>query len=284
MRYFVKDIVEYLSDEFGGVWLGNDSHLYDSISRINTDQSAAAGDLSWISTQQYEMRPLSVYEFAGSLLIAPIKEFTKTLPVVTCESPKLAFIFTVNKYFGTEESNFHDGIGENVSISNNVRIAPYTVIDNAVIGNNVRIGANCSIGLMGFGYEKDDTGKYWRFPHLGKVIIEDDVEIGSNVCIDRGAIGDTVIGRGTKIDNLVHVAHNVRIGNNCLVIANSMIGGSTIIGDNTWVAPSVSILDHRNIGESSILGMGAVIIRDVKDFDIVVGNPAKVLWREKHDA
>ena len=92
---------------------------------------------------------------------------------------------------------------------------------------------------------------YWRFPHIGGVEIEDRVEIGSNTCIDRGSIGNTIIGSGVKIDNLVHVAHNVVIGSNSIVIANSMIGGSTCIGSGVWVAPSVSIINQICIDDSA---------------------------------
>ena len=103
------------------------------------------------------------------------------------------------------------------------------------------------------------------------------MEIGSNTCIDRGAIGNTEIGSGTKIDNLVHIAHNVVIGVNCLLIANSMIGGSAVVGKNVWIAPSAALKNQVEIGENSLIGMGAVVIRDVAPGLTIAGNPAKTL-------
>ena len=151
---------------------------------------------------------------------------------------------------------------------------------NCTIAAGVRIGCNCTIGLPGFGYEKDQAGAYWRFPHLGGVRIEADVEIGSNTCIDRGSLGDTVIGRGCKIDNLVHVAHNVVLGNNAVVIANTMLGGSVTIGAGAWVAPSVTIMNQATIGAGATLGLGAVVLKDVAPGQVIVGNPGKVLEKK----
>ena len=112
---------------------------------------------------------------------------------------------------------------------------------------------------------------------MGRVIIEDDVEIGSNTCIDRGGLGDTVLCRGVKVDNLVHIAHNAHVGINSMLIANSMIGGSANIGGNVWVAPSVSILNQLNINNYAVIGMGTVVLKDVAEGEIIVGNPGKPL-------
>jgi UDP-3-O-[3-hydroxymyristoyl] glucosamine N-acyltransferase len=168
-------------------------------------------------------------------------------------------------------------IGPRVELGNDVDIGPNSCLANTSVGNGTRIGANCSIGLPGFGYARDPSGKWVRFPHLGGVRIEDGVEIGSNTCIDRGSIGDTVVRRGAKIDNLVHIAHNCDIGEDAVVIANAMIGGSTTVGRGSWIAPSAAINNKLRIGEGVIVGTGAVVIRDVSDETTVVGNPAKSL-------
>lgn len=163
-------------------------------------------------------------------------------------------------------------IGDNVSIDHN------TVIKrNTLIGHNVTIGANCTIGGVGFGYEKDEAGNYQLIPHLGNIKIKNNVEIGNNTCIDRAVIGSTIIDNNVKIDNLVHIAHGVVVNENTVVIANAMIGGSTVIGKNCWIAPSGTVINKINIGDNSLVGIGAVVIRNVDKNVVVVGNPAKVL-------
>ncbi len=151
-------------------------------------------------------------------------------------------------------------IGENVVIKNNVVIE-----DNVIIGNNVVIESGTVIGKDGFGYSKNPlTNEYIKFPHKGKVIIEDDVEIGANTCIDRGALSDTIIKKGSKIDNLVHIAHNVEIGENSIIIAGSVIGGSTKVGKNSWLAPSVTLRNGIDIGENVVVGLGSVVTKDLE--------------------
>lgn len=163
-------------------------------------------------------------------------------------------------------------------ISENVFIFGHNhIYDNVTIGKNVRIHAGTVIGADGFGYERNESGELEKFPHLGGVLIDDDVEIGSNTCIDRGVLGNTWIKSGAKIDNLVHVAHNVIIGKHAAVIANAMIGGSTKIGDYSWVAPSASLRDTITIGRHSTVGLGAVVTKNIPDNEIWTGNPARLL-------
>lgn len=181
----------------------------------------------------------------------------KTLILVP--RPRLAFMKVANEFFPWREVS---------------EIHPTAVISNAKIGKNVRIGAGTVIGGEGFGYMPDEDGELIQFPHIGGVIIEDDVEIGANVCIDRGALGDTIIGRGTKIDNLVHVAHNVKIGKNCQIICLVGVGGSVEIGDNSFVGISACIKNQIKIGKNVMVGMGAVVVKDVPDNITVAGNPA----------
>lgn len=300
-----QDIMSYLSNQTDLTvkWYGNDEQLDNEVHHLQTDIDALPGDLAWISFKQSNIRTDAIEKFQGSLLITPLGINIGTYPVIGCSKPKLAFILTVNHFFfDRAEIKWPDEgrtiandaiIGNNVSLASgviigsrvvieeNVEVGPNTVIANTHIHKNVKIGANCSIGLSGFGYDADEDGKYWRFPHTGEVIIHEDTEIGSNTCIDRGSIGDTLIGRGVKIDNLVHVAHNVEIGENSLIIANAMLGGSVIIGANGWVAPSVSIMNQTAIGNSSVIGLGAVVLKDVEDHSVMVGNPAKLLRKNK---
>jgi UDP-3-O-[3-hydroxymyristoyl] glucosamine N-acyltransferase len=150
------------------------------------------------------------------------------------------------------------------------------------IHDNAKIGANCTIGGVGFGYELDEEKKYVLLPHLGNVVLKSFVEIGNNTCIDRAVMGSTILEENVKVDNLVHIAHGVVIGKNSLIIANSMIAGSTKIGENVWVAPSVSILNKKTISDNSYIGMGAVVIKDVKENETIVGNPGKALVKSEN--
>lgn len=139
----------------------------------------------------------------------------------------------------------------------------------------ITVGGGCVIGDYGFGFEYDEKGILLQMPHLGGVIIEDGVQIKNCVCIDRGVIGDTVIGEGTKIDNLVHVAHNVKIGKHCLIVAGAIIGGSVEIGDHSFIGMNCAIKQKVKIGKNCIIGAGAVILKDVPDNEIWIGNPGR---------
>lgn len=173
----------------------------------------------------------------------------------------------------------HSSVGRGVRIGEGTWIGPGVhIYPDVVIGADCSINANTVVGTDGFGYER--AGEEWvKIPHLGSVVVEDDVEIGACTTIDRGTFGDTVIGRGARIDNLVHVAHNVRVGPGAMVIALSMIGGSVDIGASAWVAPSSTLMNGIAIGTGATTGLGAVVIRDVADGDVVAGVPAKSLRR-----
>lgn len=153
--------------------------------------------------------------------------------------------------------------------------ANVTIYDKVEIGQRVIIHAGTVIGADGFGYERGKDGAMEKFIHLGGVLIEDDVEIGSNTSIDRGTMGNTVIRSGAKIDNQVHIAHNVDVGHDAVIIAQSLIGGSVRIGDRAWIAPSVAILNGLMIGADAVCGLGSVVTKSVSDGSTVMGNPAR---------
>jgi len=278
------------------------------ITGVATDQEAAPGEMSWLSPKHWEREPGRVEAFRGSLLICPAAVPASTAPsgagavLAPCRSPKSAFTRAVTQFFGqlvevrwpapdegavSRDAVIGTGvrlahgvvIGAGVSIGAGAVVGPNSCLANCDVAGGVVIGANCSIGLPGFGYAREDGGTYERFPHVGRVVIEEGVEIGSNVCIDRAALGVTRIRRGAKIDNLVHVAHNVVVGENAVVIANSMLGGSAHVGDDVWVAPSVSVMNQARVGRGAVLGMGAVVLKSVDAETVVVGNPARRLER-----
>lgn len=152
---------------------------------------------------------------------------------------------------------------------------PDYVEPKITIGENVFIHPTAVVGSDGFGYERNEIGELEKFPHIGGVVIGDNVDIGANTCIDRGTIDDTIIGDGTKIDNLVHIGHNVKIGKHCLIIANAMIGGSTIIGDHVHIAPGVQIMNKVKIGDNVVVGLGAIVVKDIPSNTTFIGNPAR---------
>ena len=174
-----------------------------------------------------------------------------------------AFVSVGSGSFVGESSEIHNGvcIGRNVSIGNRTIIYPNCVIyDGSRIGNNCVIHAGTVVGADGFGYVKDENSEYHQFPQIGTVVIEDRVEIGANSCIDRGSLGETRIGEGTKIDNLVQIAHNVQIGKRVVIAAQTGISGSTVIEDDCVFGGQVGVSDHALIKSGSIIGAQAGIL------------------------
>lgn len=156
-----------------------------------------------------------------------------------------------------------------------------TLHANVVIRERCRVGARVilhqgvSIGADGFGYRPAPDGSgLKKMPHLGTVVIEEDVEIGANSCVDRGKFGATTIGRGTKIDNLVQIGHNCRIGRSCVIAAMCAMGGSVTVGDGVQIGGAVAIADHITIGSGAKLGGKSAVMRDVAAGQAVVGYPA----------
>jgi len=166
-------------------------------------------------------------------------------------------------------------IAADVHIGEQCRIYPRVVMYSGVtLGNRVVVHAGAVLGADGFGYVRDtETGEYLQFPQQGTLVIEDDVEIGANTTIDRGALEETRIARGVKLDNLVHVGHNVRIGRNVVIAAQTGVSGSSEIGDDAIVGGQVGIGDHVDIGAKVILGSQAGILPHKK-----IRGPGIVFW------
>jgi len=234
----------------------------------------------------------------ASVIIAPstfLPDFSnqpnKTLVFV--ESPRIEFIRIIRKFFTTPRlaiihptANIDPSVtlGSNVYVGPNASIGEECVIgDNTSVWGGVRIlrgsivGSNCEIhcgaviGSDGFHFHYNSSGELEKFPHLAKVIIENDVEIGANTCIDRGTLVDTVIGQSTKIDNLVHVGHSSIVGKRCRIVALTFIAGNVVIGDDVWVGPSVTISNNVTIGNKVSITIGSVVIRDIESGERVSG-------------
>jgi UDP-3-O-[3-hydroxymyristoyl] glucosamine N-acyltransferase len=240
---------------------------------------------------------------AGVVIVETLPEFIQ--PQVTyllSNNPRIAFKNFLDKLYPNEvivqveASAFVDStstVGKNCYLGHNVVIEKNCSIgENVVIGhnsvvkqgtimeNNITIGSNCTIGGVGFGYQKEESGEYKLIRHIGIVRICSNVDIGNNTCIDRAVLGETLIESNVKIDNLVHIAHNAKIRNNSLIIANAMVAGSCDIGPNVWVAPSSSILNGIKIERDAMIGMGAVVLKSVAQNAIMIGNPAKELQKK----
>ncbi|MDR3611217.1 MAG: UDP-3-O-(3-hydroxymyristoyl)glucosamine N-acyltransferase [Ignavibacteriaceae bacterium] len=294
----MKDIVRILPKEY------RIEGFSDSISFNNVRPIEEANDesLVWIKGKKENKQELvektnaKVIICDKSLLISPALKERKCFIIV--DDPKLIFLRIAEQLFGRKKKyGIHTSavIDPEAEISPNCYIGPMTYIgkskigdntfidgncyiyDDVTIGNNVTVQAGTVIGSEGYGYQRNEKLEFEKFPHIGGVIIEDNVDIGSNTSIDRGALGNTIIKEGAKIDNLVHVAHNVVIGRHSAVIANAMLGGSVVIADYSWVAPSASILNQIVIGENVTIGMGAVVTKNVPDGETWAGIPAKPL-------
>lgn len=164
-------------------------------------------------------------------------------------------------------------IGPGVEIGEGSRIGAGATITHALIGRHTRIYPGCRIGQDGFGFAIDPAG-HVKVPQLGRVIIGDNVEIGANTCIDRGAGPDTVIGDGTWIDNLVQIGHNVKIGKGCVIVSQVGISGSTVLEDYVVLAGQAGITGHLRIGKGARIGAQSGVMRDVPAGAEVVGSPA----------
>ena len=164
-------------------------------------------------------------------------------------------------------------IKSGVQIGDNCTIKENAVVSHAILGNNVNIGEQSVIGGNGFGWHSGSFGHIW-VPQLGSVILEDNVDIGINSAVDRGAIGDTVIGRGTKIDNLVQVGHNVKTGKNCILAGMAGVAGSSTLGDWVLVGASAGISGHLTIGDGTEIGARGGVIQSLPAGSKVSGYPA----------
>lgn len=294
----LQDILEFLLPV--SFWGDNSIEINSILQLSNANQDEHA--LMWCSPKNSEK--LELIEF-GTIICSQLPSIhdRSMCNYIVVENPRQAFQKVVNRFFNIESSHLggisstaiiHSNVAigyplyvgefvvieEDCIIGSNVFIDHHTVIKrNTRIGDNVRIGSSNVIGGVGFGYEKNESGDYEVILHIGNVVIEDDVEIGNCTCIDRAVLGSTLIRRNVKIDNLVHIAHGVEIGANSLVIANAMIAGSVKVGMNVWIAPSSSILNKKCISNNAVIGMGAVVIKDVEENQIVIGNPAKPLQK-----
>jgi UDP-3-O-[3-hydroxymyristoyl] glucosamine N-acyltransferase len=197
-------------------------------------------------------------------------------PVVTAGIHPTAVVDSTAVIDSTAEVTAGCYIGPRCVVGPAVVLHPHVVLmEDVHIGLGSVVFGGTVIGSDGFGYERDEDGSVLKFRHIGGVRIGMNVEVGANTCIDRGSLGHTTIDDDARIDNLVHIAHNVHVGRGAFVIALAMIGGSTDIADGAWIAPGAVLRNAITIGPRATVGLGAVVTRSVPADEIVLGNPAR---------
>lgn len=262
-----------------------------AIQRIDAADVAVLGSLCFAKSAAWSAKVASdavlltarehLVERAGATILStqPRLDFARALSVLE----RLAGFA-----WSEEEAYVHPSatIGKYVVIGRGVRVGAGTVIHHhVVIGDEVAIGERCVIksgaviGEEGFGFERDAQGKAHRLPHIGTVRIGNDVEIGSLTTVCRGTLADTVLRDGCKIDDHVHIAHNIDVGEDAFVIACAEVSGGVKIGPRAWIAPNASILNQLTIGADAVVGLGGVVVKSIADGAVVAGNPAKPLSR-----
>jgi UDP-3-O-[3-hydroxymyristoyl] glucosamine N-acyltransferase len=217
--------------------------------------------------------------------------------LIFTDNPRLSFVRVLNEMQGkkklagispraviSKKARIGQGcyIGDYAVIGDGCTVGDSTVIydrvslvQNCILGSNCVIQSGVSMGCDGFAFERRQTGELEKFPHRGYVRIGNDVEVFANCSIARGSLSDTVLGDGTKLDALVHIAHNVVVGRNCELTAGTVIGGSTTVGDTTWTGLNSTLKNTIKVGSNVIVASGASVIYDVPDGDIVAGVPAR---------
>jgi UDP-3-O-[3-hydroxymyristoyl] glucosamine N-acyltransferase len=298
----LSEIAQCLGAEFLGP---GDLEIKD----VATLEEAEEGELTFADSKNIE----KAYKSGASAVIVPKGTPSFGKPLICVENPKLAFAKAISLFTKEEEEvgihpaaslapNVYVGegayigayavveecawigervkihpfvyIGKGVKIEEDTVIYPHvTIYKGCKIGKRVRVHAGAVIGSDGFGYVNEGV-QHHKIPHKGIVIVEDDVEIGANTTVDRATTSFTIIGEGTKIDNQVQVAHNVKIGKGCLIVAQVGIGGSAVIEDGVIVAGQVGVAEHVKIGKGSIVAAKSGVTKNIKPHSIVSGFPA----------
>ncbi len=310
-----------LAADVGVTLDADDARAALTVTGASEPATAVEGELALIASRKYLAELPD--EFAGIVITSAAleSEFGQDVTCLVVDKPHLVFADMLDRLYGdtvrdlalaisgdSAEPKAEEGvvISPNAVIGPDVEIGAGTIIGpNAVIGRGVTIGRDsvigagvtiaCAhvgdkvilwpgvrIGSEGFGWLDHGTSNR-KVPQLGRVIIQDHVEIGANSTVDRGALGDTVIGEGTKIDNLVQIGHNCRIGRNCLIAATSGISGSTIVGDGVLMGGGVGTSGHVSIGAGSVVYGRAAVTKDWPEGSKLAGAPAQEIrdfWRE----
>jgi UDP-3-O-[3-hydroxymyristoyl] glucosamine N-acyltransferase len=279
-------------------WLGVSAPLLE-VEIAEVASLEGAGPRSVVFAMDKESLTKALESKAGAILANRILEgagLQLDPRVLWVEDARYAFAVVGQRLRGRSfEAGVHPSavIGEGVTIGPGSKIGPGVVLESEAVvgsecnlmarvvvhagttlGDRVVAQAGAVLGSTGFGYARNkETGEYLIFPQQGRLVVEDDVEIGANTTIDRGALGETRIGRGTKIDNLVHIGHNCVIGKNVVIAAQTGISGSSVVEDGAILGGQVGIGEHATVGAGVILGGGAGVLSGKK-----MRGPGEVFW------
>ena len=302
-KVHLKDIINFINEDVIKI-SGKIKDL--PVKYLRPPNHADQYTLDWISLSQDNKQKLAESSNAKVVIVDETVQYSNLISksekiLVHVSNPKLIIAKIVCKFFTSQlEPEIHRSavIDSDVIIGDNVFIGPNVVIQNSKIGNNVEIHGNsfiyegtviednveihagAIIGNEAHNFIKEEKKQSLiKFPHLGKVIIKKNVIIGANSTISRGVLSDTIISESSKIAQLVVVGANNYIGKNCQIRSNAMLSGSITIGDNSIIAPSVTIREKCSIGNQCMIGMGAVVTKDVPNGETWFGNPAKKAMR-----
>ena len=297
--YKLKDISIYASEisEFLNLPMKGSDFIVSCISSIRN-----ISDNSIMAIQEFSENLLQNLKKHKNILIISLDieiELPEGISIIFSKDSSIDFISVINNFFIEVDSvkiaktsfihpsaklGRNISIGENTVIGSNVSISDNTIIqNNVVITGRVTIGENCiiknnaTIGSEGYKFEKDLKGRLIHAPQIGSIIIGDRVWIGSNSCVETSYINDTVIEDGVKIDDLVQIGYNCFIESNSMITAGAILSNNITIRNSAFIGLNSSIKENIIIGSNSIIGMGSVILNDVEDDSVYVGNPAKFL-------
>lgn len=298
LKIYIEDLIEAIPSSFTYSIKGMIARAFVT-NALPTMMSNRESITFIASDRSYKEKQNWIKESESKVIISDIDIIVEGKINIFTDEPKVLFSYLVGKFFVKQEvPEIHPQaiVSKNAKIGPGCYIGPNTIIrddvtigencmiygnvtinDRSTIGNNVKIQSGTVIGGEGFGYLKSDRLGVINFPHIGGVLLEDNVEIGANSTIDRGALANTILRRDVKIDSLVHIAHNVVIGERTLIMANAMFSGSVTVGKDCWIAPSSSIRDAITIGDKVTVGLGAVVTKSIPSNQVWTGTPAREL-------
>jgi len=288
-----KKIENFIINEVKPLHLAkkNDLTFFDSI-KYKSHAANTKSSVCITTVKLEKFLPSSVNKIIVKNVLFELANILKKIyPLADIDYPDISLKKPINKKFKLVRFGNNVLIGKNVKIGTNTLIGSNSIVEhsvmigkncvigsgvivkNSIIGDNVVIQDGCKIGQKGFGFIPIKN-KNIKFPHIGRVIIDNDVEIGSNCTIDRGSVDDTSLGKNTYLDNQVHIAHNVKIGSNCMIAGQVGFAGSSRIGNNVSIGGQAGISGHLIIGNNVKIGGGSGVVKDIKDNQIVMGYPA----------